>query len=242
MKERKGMLIVIDGTDATGKKTQTELLVARLLDAGYEVEYVHFPQYGKKSAGLVEEYLKAAYGSALEVGPQAASIFYAVDRFDASFQLKRWLSEGKIIICDRYVAANMGHQGGKIVDPGERRKFFEWLYDLEYGIFGIPKPDINIILHIDPLIAQLMVDQKGHRDYVGGAKRDLHEADAQHLIDASKVYLEIASQFPDFELIDCTSPIDGQMLSREEVSERVWGKLEPKLSTIEMRVKGVRAA
>jgi dTMP kinase len=223
---QKGLLIVIDGTDSTGKKTQTEILVSRLRDAGHEVEMADFPQYGKKSAGLVEEYLDAAYGSAVEVGPYRASVFYAVDRYAASAQIRSWLDAGKVVVSNRYVAASMGHQGGKIANADEREKFFAWLYDLEYGVFGIPRPDINIILGIDPLIA------KGHRDYAGGAKCDLHEADAQHLIDASKVYFEIATQFPDFEMVDCASPIDGQMLSREEISERIWGKVAPKLSPV----------
>ncbi|MGO9379629.1 MAG: dTMP kinase [Dissulfurispiraceae bacterium] len=228
----KGLLIVIDGTDATGKKTQTDLLVARLSDAGYKVAVADFPQYGEKSAGLVEEYLSAKYGDAKEVGPYRASIFYAVDRYAASFKIRQWLDEGTVVVSNRYVAANMGHQGGKITDNEEREKYFAWLYDLEYGIFGIPKPDINIILHADPLTTQKMVDLKGHRDYIGGTKRDLHEADAQHLIDASNVYLQLLAQFPDFELIDCTSPIDGQMLSREVISERVWDKVMLKLSAV----------
>ena len=227
----KGLLIVIDGTDATGKKTQTDLLVARLSDAGYKVAVADFPQYGEKSAGLVEEYLQGKYGEAKDVGPYRASVFYAVDRYAASFKIRQWLGEGIVVVSNRYVAANMGHQGGKIVDDDEREKYFAWLYDLEYGIFGIPKPDLNIILHADPLMAQKMVDLKGHRDYMGGTKRDLHEADAEHLIDASNVYLQISTQFPDFELIECMSPVDGLMKSREEISEIVWDRVMSKLST-----------
>ena len=112
MQKQTGKFIVIDGTDGSGKATQTELLVKRLAQAGYEVVMADFPQYGQKSAGLVEHYLNGKYGTALDVGPYRASIFYAADRYDASFQIRQWLKEGKIVISNRYVTANMAHQGG----------------------------------------------------------------------------------------------------------------------------------
>ena len=106
-----GKFIVIDGTNGSGKATQTHLLMEELKLNGYPVEMTDFPQYGTKSAGLIEEYLNGKYG---QVGPHAASIFYAIDRFDASFKIRQWLQEGKVVISNRYVTANAGHQGGKI--------------------------------------------------------------------------------------------------------------------------------
>src|SRR6266403_2732213 len=146
----RGKFIVIDGTDGSGKTTQFKLLQDTLQAEGYEVETTDFPQYGKKSAGLVEEYLNGKYGN--EVNPYASSIFYAVDRFDASKQMQEWLDQGKIILSNRYVLASAGHQGGKIEDKDERVKFFRWLNNLEYKIFGIPQPDLNIILHVPAAI------------------------------------------------------------------------------------------
>lgn len=219
----KGKFIVIDGTDGSGKKTQTDLIVARLKDCGLDVVMTDFPQYGNKSAGLVEEYLNGKYGSADEVGPYRGSIFYACDRYDASFQIKKWLNEGKIVVSNRYVTANMGHQGGKIQDDFERKNYFRWLYGLEYELFGIPKPDLNIILHVDAAVAQSLVDQKGAREYIGGEKRDIHEADIDHLRQAEKVYFEIANTFPDFTLIEC-SP-NNIMLSRERINDLIWEKI-----------------
>lgn len=220
MEMRKGKFIVIDGTDGSGKATQAELLANRLSAADFEVAIADFPQYGQKSAGLVEEYLNGKYGSAEEVGPYIASILYATDRYDASFKIRKWLNEGKIVISNRYVTANLGHQGGKIDHPLERKHFFDWLYKLEYGLFKIPKPDLNIILHVDAAIAQKLVDNKGERTYVGGKKRDIHEADLNHLKKAEKVYLEIARTFPDFVLIECVR--EGQIMSRREISDLVW--------------------
>jgi dTMP kinase len=199
------------------------MLLERLQANGYDAVMVDFPQYSQKSAGLVEEYLNGKYGDARDVGPYRASIFYACDRYDASFDIKKWLAEGKIIISNRYVTANMGHQGGKIKDPAERKAYLDWLYDLEYRIFGIPKPDINIILHVDAAVAQRLVDNKGSRDYVGGIKRDIHEADIGHLRDAEKVYLEIAQNYPDFKLIECTR--SDTIMSREEIHAMIWNEV-----------------
>lgn len=218
-KNQAGKFIVIDGTDGSGKATQTHLLVEELKVSGYKVEMTDFPQYGTKSAGLIEEYLNGKYG---QVGPEAASIFYAIDRFDASFKIRQWLQEGRIVISNRYVTANAGHQGGKIADNLDRLKFFRWLDNLEYNIFGIPKPDLNIILHVPAEMAQKLVDKKsaGDRKYVNGKKRDLHEADLKHLKNAEKVYLEIARLFPNTKLVECVS--HGKLLTPAEVNNKVW--------------------
>lgn len=215
----KGKFIVIDGTDGSGKATQTQLLIEELKLNGYDVEMTDFPQYGTKSAGLIEEYLNGKYG---QVGPKAASIFYAIDRFDASFKIREWLAAGKIVVSNRYVLANAGHQGGKIADDIDRGKFFRWLNNLEYDIFGIPKPDLNIILHVPAAMAQRLVDKKSadSRKYANGKKRDLHEADLNHLKNAEKVYLEIAKLFPNTKLIECTS--NSSLLTPQEVHNKVW--------------------
>ena len=214
---------MIDGTDGSGKATQTELLIDRLRKQKLKVEMVDFPQYGNKSAGLVEEYLNGNYGTAKEVGPYRASIFYAADRYAASFKIRKWLEEGKIVVSNRYVTANMGHQGGKIKNATARAKYFQWLYDLEYKIFAIPKPDMNLILHVDAAVAQKMVDSKEKRAYIKNGKRDIHENDLKHLRNAEKVYLEIAKKFPGFKLIECAKA--GSIMSKAEINDLIWDKI-----------------
>jgi len=227
-----GKLIVIDGTDGTGKETQANLLVKRLKRNGFVVELIDFPQYGKKSAGLVEEYLNGRYGSAQEVGAYRASIFYAGDRFDGSFFIRKWLQQGEIVVSNRYVAANMGHQGGKIANDQERARYYEWLYHLEYEIFQIPKPDLNIILHLDAAIAQKLVDKKSARKYIAGKKRDIHEDDLGHLRQAEKAYLQIAQQFEDFILIECGR--NNKIMPRQVINDLIWNEVS-KLLKIENR-------
>lgn len=216
---RDGKFIVIDGTDGSGKTTQLSLLKLRLESEGYLVEIADFPQYNTKSAGLVEEYLSGKYGKADEIDSYKASIFYAVDRYDASFKIRNWLKQGKIVLANRYTSANMGHQGCKIKNPLERKVFFNWLYDLEYKIFEIPQPDLSIILHVESAIAQNLAKQRAREDW-NGKTTDIHEENLDHLKKAEQVYLEIAENFPDFKLINCTR--NNQILDREEISRFIW--------------------
>lgn len=219
MSQYLGKFIVIDGTDGSGKTTQFNLLVDKLKAEGFAVEIADFPQYNTKSAGLVEEYLSGKYGGADDVTPYQSSIFYAVDRFDASFKIRQWLKDGKIVIANRYVSASLGHQGGKIKNPLERKVFFNWLYELEYKLFNIPKPDLSLILHVEAEIAQQLAAKRHREDWVGKT-RDIHEENLGHLQKAEQVYLEIAKTFPDFKLIECTR--EGEIMTREEIHELVW--------------------
>lgn len=215
MSDYPGKLIVIDGTDGSGKATQLGLLKTRLENAGYEVMVADFPQYNQKSAGLVEEYLSGKYGQADDVTPYQASIFYAVDRFDASAKIRTWLKNGKIVLANRYTSANMGHQGGKIANSLERKAFFNWLYELEYKLFNIPKPDLSIILHVEATVSQKLAQERARSDW-SDASKDIHENNLNHLQNAEKVYLEIADSYPEFELIKCTR--NGAIMTREEIS------------------------
>ncbi|MFC1801356.1 dTMP kinase [Nanoarchaeota archaeon] len=219
-----GKLIVIEGMDGSGKATQTKILAQKLKDLNKDVEICDFPQYGNWSAAFVEKYLNGEFGSAKEVGPYQASVFFAVDRYAQGPQMKQWLEQGKIIISNRYVSANQGHQGGKIKNPEERKNFFDWLDHLEYQGFQIPRPDLIIFLHVPPEIGQQLVDKKGQRDYVGGQKRDIHEADLQHLKDAEDSFLFLAENYPNWIKIDCTQ--DNQILSREEIHQKVWETIQ----------------
>jgi dTMP kinase len=217
--ENRGKFIVIDGTDGSGKTTQLEILKDKLESEGHEVKVADFPQYNTKSAGMVEEYLSGKYGQADEVGPYKASIFYAVDRFDASEKIKKWLSNGKIVLANRYTSASLGHQGGKIENSLERRLFFNWLYDLEYKIFEIPKPDLTIVLQVEPEISFKLAKDRNREDWKGKTK-DIHENNLDHLKKAEQTYIEIASSLPDFKLIKCTH--NKEMLSPEAIHFLVW--------------------
>jgi dTMP kinase len=230
MRFKKGKLIVLEGIDGSGKATQAKILLDRLKKEGSAVVSADFPQYGRKSAGLIEEYLSGKYGLPEEVTPYQASVFYACDRYDASFKIREWLEEGKIVIADRYLGSNIGHQGGKIKNKQQRKKFIKWLYDLEYGVFKIPKPDISFILKTDPFLGQEMSRKAGKKkDRKKKAylkeKRDIHEGDLQHLINAQAAYLDAAKAFPlDFVVVE--SMKNGKLMAPEEIGKKIWKNIE----------------
>lgn len=221
----KGILLPIEGTDGTGKKTQVKFLVDKLRDMGFRVATVSFPQYGKKSAGLVEEYLNGHYGASDQISPYAASLFFALDRFDAAPRIRELLEAGYIIVLDRYVDSNAGHQGGKISDPEERARFLAWLYDIEYNILRIPKPDFVIILHMPAQIGQTLVAKKQERLYLERGTYDAHEADLKHLKNAEASYLWLAEKSSgDHKVVECC---DGEkILTPEEISAKIWEIVE----------------
>lgn len=215
--------IVIEGTDGSGKATQTELLKKRLQEAGTPVASFDFPRYGENSAKLVESYLNGELGTEEEVGPYVGSTYFAIDRFHASKDMHEALKAGKVVISNRYIASNMAHQGQKISDPEARKKYFQWLHQLEYGEFGIPKPDLNIVLLVEPEISQQLVDRKAKREYTD-KKRDIHEASIAHLTRAFKTYQQITELYPeDFVLIHCTK--NGKILPIAQIHELIWAEI-----------------
>jgi dTMP kinase len=217
----KGKLIVIEGTDGSGKTVQTELLIKRMKKEGCKVKLFDFPRHGKKSCAMVDNYLTGKYGTAEDVGPYCGSIFYAIDRYDAGFEMKKTLSKGINIICNRYVGSNICHQGGKIKDKKKRQEFINWVEDLEYNIFQIPKPDLNIILHMPAKEAQELIKKKSERKYLKNKKEDIHEKNLSHLLEAEKVYLDLAKRKNGF-LIECFK--NKKLLSIEDIHAQVWKK------------------
>jgi dTMP kinase len=216
--DSRGKFIVIEGTDGSGKTVQFERLVLALPE-NVKLGTLDFPRYSEPSSYFVQHYLTGKYGS--DVGPRAASIFFAVDRFDAKLKIAQWFDEERVIVANRYVGSNMAHQGAKMENKKDRAEFFKWLYDLEYGIFGIPKPDLNIILHVPAEISYELIAKKAGREYLAGKTRDIHEADFNYQKRSEQVYLEIAELFPEsFTIVECAP--DGKLLSIDAIHEMVW--------------------
>ena len=175
----KGRLIVFEGTDGSGKATQSRLLFERLEREGVDCRKLNFPRYGEKSAALVELYLGGAFGSHPDdVNAYAASTFYAVDRY-ASYK-QDWggyYEAGGLLIADRYTTSNAIHQGSKLPEA-ELPAFFDWLYDLEYGKLGLPRPDLVLYLDVD---LPTSLKRMQHRQEKQNTKADIHEQDEAYL-------------------------------------------------------------
>lgn len=227
---RRGKFIVIEGTDGSGKATQAKILADRLRKAGYKIATFDFPQYFKSSSDFVKAYLQGRYGSIQEVSPKKASLLYAIDRFEAAADIRQALGEGKIVLANRYVGSNMGHQGSHFKTSEERLQYFLWDLDLEYNTLEIPRPDLNIVLRVPAEVAQALVDKKhgSERAYTKGKKRDLLESNLEHLKRAEQTYLEMTRFFPEqFTLVECAPA--GELLPIEEVSGLIWKTAVKKL-------------
>ena len=240
---RRGTFIVIEGTDGSGKGTQFKLLQERLQTAGYQVQTFDFPQYGHPSSYFVQQYLNGQYGSADEVGPYTASLFYALDRYQSAIDIRKALDAGKIVLCNRFTGSSMAHQGGKFHRVEERRGYFIWLDNLEFEMLHIPRPDISFVLRVPANIAEELIDKKEPRSYTD-KKRDIHEADHSHLERSVAVYDDICRLFPkDFQRIDCVR--GDTLLDIETIQHMLWEKISPQLPTppqLEMPMPAVKAA
>jgi len=240
MQNTNGVFIVIEGTDGSGKGTQFTKLTERLTKEGYDVATFDFPQYDKPSSYFVKEYLNGKYGEAEDVGPYTGSLFYALDRYEAAPKIKEALEAGKVVLANRYVGSNMAHQGTKFRHAEERRGYFIWLDNLEFEMLRSPRPTLSFVLRVPADIAQQLVDQKEARDYTD-KKRDIHEANLDHLTKAVEVYDDMCQLFPkDFSRIDCTR--DGKMISIDAIHEIIWQKVEPMLPAKKTTKKVAEAA
>ncbi|MCX6807106.1 MAG: hypothetical protein NT135_03255 [Candidatus Berkelbacteria bacterium] len=216
---RKGKLIVIDGTDGSGKKTQIDLLHKKLEKEGYKIEKVDFPRYYTSFYGkMVGRYLTGEFGDTYETSPYLTSLLYAGDRLLAKNQIEKWLNQGKIVLTNRYVPANLAHQSAKLA-PKERDKFIKWLLELEYKVHKLPKEDVVIFLYVPAVTAQKLLDKKGHRDYLGGFKKDIHERNIKFLIDSENQYKKLVKRYK-WYIIECTQ--NKKILPREAIADKIW--------------------
>lgn len=225
--DRQGKLIVLEGSDGSGKTTQFNLLLERLKATGYDVAVYDFPRYEKSSSYFVKQYLNGKYGPAENISPYTASLFYALDRYEAGRDIKKSLSEGKLVLINRYVGSNMAHQGSKFEDPVEQRGFFVWEDNLEFHLLKVPRPDINIFLRVPAELSYELISQKAQRDYTNNI-RDEHEANLKHLKKTVSTYDLLCQLFPkDFVAIECTKA--EKLMSVPEISNLIWDKLKPLL-------------
>ena len=228
---KKGIFIVIDGTDGSGKATQTKLLASKLKKSGLKTKIIDFPQYENNFFGkMVGRYLSGEFGTSSEVSPYLASILYAGDRFESMDKIKQWLAEGFTVIADRYASSSQIHQGGKISDPKKRKEFLSWLEELEYKTFKILRPRAIIYLDMPVDISQKLLKKNSaqkKKTYLNG-KKDIHENDLRHLKDAKNSAIELVKKNNNWIKISCAK--NGKPLPVEEISRNIAEKIMPFLS------------
>lgn len=204
MDKKQGRLIVIEGIDGSGKTTQVELLKKYLASQGLALEAISFPRYEDNIYGdLIKRYLEGEFGSIDQVNSYLLALAFAGDRVLAKSLIEKWLNEGKMVLVNRYVSSSKAHLGANL--PEEKRaEFINWLDELEYETNGLPKEDLTILLKVTPRAGQ---------ENVLGRAADLHEQSLLHLEQANKIYLELAAQEQNWEVIDC---MDGKQIKSTE--------------------------
>lgn len=213
----RGKLIVIEGTDGSGKATQTGMLVEHLRQIGQPVMTMSFPRYNHASSWLIRQYLAGEFGPADAVPPKIASTFFAYDRLDAAGSIETALAQGQHVVLDRWVSSNKGHQLGKITGETERREFLKWMNEFEYMANRLPVPDVTILLYLDPLMA---VNSSGDK---GGVAHDVHESDLSHLQRAADAYRWVAlhDTVERWVTINCVNEVN-ERYSKAEMHDHVW--------------------
>jgi len=223
-----GKIFVIDGTDGSGKQTQFEKLKQRLDSEGIEYKTVSFPNYDSPSSALVKMYLSGEFGeNAKDVSPYVASTFYAADRF-ATFTkgYKEYYQNGGIILADRYTTANMVHQAGKITDEAERTKFLDWLCDLEFNLYGLPKPEKVFFLNMPPEVSlELMKNRENKFSHT--QVKDIHERDKSHIQDSYNAACSLVSKY-DWCEIKCAE--NGKPRTIEDIHEEIFEEVKKSLN------------
>ena len=212
-----GKLIVIEGTDGSGKSTQFKLLTQRLQENHHEFQKLVFPQYAEPSSALIRMYLGGEFGTnPTDVNAYAASAFYAVDRY-ASYKKVwgQWYENGGLIVSDRYATSNAVHQASK--EPEEKQAdYLKWLYDFEYNKLGLPCPDLVIYLDVPTDFTEKMMRR---READTNTTADIHEKDLAYLSTCRRMGKK-AAQYYGWTVIDCVQ--DGAMRSIEDIHEEIY--------------------
>ena len=212
-----GKLIVIEGTDGSGKSTQFRLLTQRLESEGHAFQKLVFPQYSEPSSALIRMYLGGEFGSKpSDVNAFAASTFYAVDRY-ASYKKVwgQWYEDGGLILSDRYTTSNAVHQASK--EPEDKREaFLAWLYDLEYNRLGLPRPDAVIYLDVPTDFTEAMMRRREADTHTSA---DIHEQDMAYLATCRRTG-KAAAEYYGWKVIQCVE--NGKMRSIEDIHEEIY--------------------
>ncbi len=211
-----GKLIVIEGTDGSGKSTQFALLTQRLTDRQIPFRRLVFPRYAEPSSALIRMYLGGEFGSKpSDVNSFAASAFYAVDRY-ASYKQDwgPWYESGGLVLSDRYTTSNAVHQTAK-EPPEKRADYLKWLYEFEYDRLGLPRPDLTIYLDVPTDFTEQLMRR---REQDTNTRADIHEQDMAYLSTCRETG-RAAAAFYGWTVIDCVK--DGAMRSIEDIHQEI---------------------
>lgn len=217
-----GKLIVIEGTDGSGKETQLRLLLNYLDKKQISYASFDFPQYGKTFFGdFAGRFLNGEFGHFSRINPYLASFPYAADRWQVKDQILKAINDKKLVICNRYTPSVV-YQAVKI-KPSQRKNFLEWAETLEHEVFGIPKPDLVLFLYVPLVFAQILIAKKNKRNYLNGKSKDQYEENANYLQKVENMYLAMVRNNKNWIKIDCVE--NEKILPPEVIHQKILDKL-----------------
>lgn len=218
-----GYIIVIEGTDGSGKQTQSIKLYERLKADGYNVMRQSFPNYESNSSAPVKMYLGGELCvKASDMDAKQTSALFAVDRLCTYMKdLKSHYEAGGVIILDRYTQSNMLHQAGKIKDLQERDKFLDWLDNFEFNELKLPRANKVIFLDVPPQVSIRLANERA--DLKAGTKQDIHEQDSLHLIDAYNSGKYVANKY-NWDVVDCVK--NNNLKTIDEIHNEIIKKIQ----------------
>jgi dTMP kinase len=209
-----GKFIVIEGTDASGKKTQTNLLKEKLIKEGFKVGTFSFPNYGMPIGDFIKNgYLNNPLFK--DNDPYVSSLLFAADRRSSIKTITSLIEQNDYFILDRYVFSNMGHQASKLNDIEEKEKMLNWIYKLEFEMLELPFPDMTLFLRVDAETSHELAQQRG--------SADLFESDLEHLKKAEATYMMIASKY-NFKVIECVA--NHLLKTIDEISDLIYDQVK----------------
>ncbi|NDJ63181.1 MAG: thymidylate kinase [Chloroflexi bacterium] len=220
-------LIALEGIDASGKATQTQLLIDQLRARDLRAAALSFPRYGETVFGaMIADYLNGKFGALATVAPQFAALLFAGDRLESRGLITQLAAESHVVVFDRYVASNLAHQAAR-VEVDQQRDFIAWLDQVEHGVYQLPRVDLTILLDVPVMLAAQMQITKRKRDYTD-KPADLHEADLSYLQATSDVYNLLAAEDHGgrWQRIACVDA-DGQLRDPAIISAEIWASVAP---------------
>jgi dTMP kinase len=224
-----GKFIVIDGLDGSGKKTQMDLLILHFRKYKIKAEVFDFPQYYKTFFGkLVGRYLKGEFGDVNQTNPYLAALTFAGDRWQTKDKIKKALKQGKIVLANRFTTSSMAFMSAKFKTKKKQNQCIEFITELEYKIYNLPKEDLLIYLSVPPDIGQKLVLQKGRRKYMGNKNHhDIHEQNLLYLKRVGDIYLRLVNKNQHWLKINCLNK-KNKLKSKAEIHQLILKALKSK--------------
>jgi len=222
-----GKLVVIEGTDGAGKGTQLRALASRIEGQECGVYVDDYPHYTDERFGVpLGNFLHGEYGDLSSLNPYVAAGIFAADRRVNVGPIRDALASGKFVVANRYTPSNLAHGAAKFPNRFGAEEYIQQMEVLEYDVYGLPRPDLVVVLDVNPYVAQSNVDRKSARAYVGMGQRDIAEEDSEHQVSAAKWYLWLCEVRDNYIRVDCMDEEGQVQLPPDVIEARIWSAVQ----------------